>query len=415
MWRNLFVGNILDVFTTVRSNNAVRMEIRNYSTRKNQIKIPAVFMRGGTSKCLMFQEKDLPKDKALWDKIFLSPDPNERQMDGMGGGYSSVSKIMVISPSTRKDVDIDYLFGQVDIKTATVEYTGNCGNCTTAVAPYAIDERLVKAVEPETTVKLFNTNTNKIIHATVQISNGEAATEGEFITEGVPGTSSPIEMKFLAPGGSRTGKLLPSGYVVDKIAVDKHGYNTVPCTLIDSANPMVIVDGKMFGLNGRETPEEIDQNKKLQEVLEIIRTKGGDKMGIPFNQSFPKVIITNEASSYESLEGTTIDKSKMTFMAKIISLGKCHKALPLTGAICLATAAQIESSIVHNIIHSSGQDSPSDFTYIAHPSGIMPIKALVEQLSTGEWHVEYATVVQSARRLMEGSVCVAGSVLDQVE
>lgn len=213
-------------------------------------KYPCVYMRGGTSKAVFFHEKDLPEDKGLWDEIFLKVmgTPDVKQIDGMGGTVSSTSKIAIISPSERPDADVDYTFRQVDIVIPRVDGSANCGNISSAVGPFAIDEGLVEAVEPVTVVRVLNTNTNKIIEEHVRVKDGKAMVHGDESIKGVPGTGSRIDMYFENPAGSRTGKLFPTGNKRD--VFDVPGYGEIEVTVLDCSNPNGFHPGKGSGHPG---------------------------------------------------------------------------------------------------------------------------------------------------------------------
>src|SRR5204863_3832338 len=216
-----------------------------------QRKIPAVYMRGGTSRCLVFHDKDLPRSGPARDRILLSalgsPDPYGRQLDGLGGGISSLSKACIIGPPSHPGADVDYTFAQVDVKNPVVDYQGNCGNCSSAVGPFAIDERLVPGVAGETRVRIHNTNTRKLIVAHVPVKDGEAAVEGDFELAGVPGRGARIALDFLDPGGAGSGRLLPTGNPRDVV-------DGIEASLVDATNPVVFVRAKDLGLAGIETP-----------------------------------------------------------------------------------------------------------------------------------------------------------------
>ena len=234
----------------------------------------AVFMRGGTSKALMFQRRDLPEQQEDWAPIFLAtmgaPDPNGRQLDGMGGGVSSLSKVCVIGPSTHPEADVDYTFVQVGIDDATVDYGGNCGNMSSAVGPFAVDEGLVKAPEDgPTTVRIHNTNTRKLIVARFAIEGGRAAVHGPLAIDGVSGTGAPIRLEFRDLAGARTGRLLPTGEPLDSLSLP--GGRVVRASLVDAANPCVFVDAAELGLIGNEPPENIAKNDALMADLEVLR------------------------------------------------------------------------------------------------------------------------------------------------
>ncbi|MCI0345713.1 MAG: PrpF family protein, partial [Chloroflexi bacterium] len=219
-----------------------------------QRRIRSVFVRGGTSRALVFHQRDLPSDRAAWDAIFLaalgSPDPGGRQLDGLGGGISSLSKVAVVGPSSRPDADVDYTFGQVEVTRAAVDYRGNCGNISSAIGPFAIDEALVPAREPLTVVRIHNTNTRKLIHARIPVEAGQAAVRGDFRLDGVPGSGARIALDFLDPGGAGTGRLLPTGHPQDALEVP--GLGTIAASLVDATNPMVFVRAKDLGLDGTE-------------------------------------------------------------------------------------------------------------------------------------------------------------------
>ena len=224
--------------------------------------LPAVFMRGGTSRAIIFHARDLP-DRAQWDPIFLaamgSPDPNGRQLDGMGGGVSSLSKVCILAPSDREDADIDYTFAQVQIREAAVDYRGNCGNMSSAVGPFAVDEGIVRPNGDTAIVRIFNTNTRKLIRSTFPLQDGHAATEGDLAIPGVAGTGAPVRLDFLTPGGATTGKLLPTGAPLDRL--DVPGLGPIEVSMVDAANACVFVRARDLGLTGRELPDELERER----------------------------------------------------------------------------------------------------------------------------------------------------------
>src|SRR5580692_12394820 len=242
---------------------------------------PAVFMRGGTSRAIMFHPKDLPP-RDEWDPIFLgamgSPDPNGRQLNGMGGGISSLSKVCVLAPSEREDADIDYTFAQVQIREPRVDYRSNCGNMSSAVGPFAVDEGLLRPNGDQAIVRIFNTNTRKIIRSTFPLTDGTAAVDGTMAIPGVAGTGAPVRLDFLAPGGATTGKLLPTGNPVDALMVP--GLGIIAASMIDAGNACVFVLARDLGLTGRELPEALDQDTALLAKLQSIRRTASVAMGI---------------------------------------------------------------------------------------------------------------------------------------
>ena len=238
-----------------------------------QLKIPAVFMRGGTSNAIVFHQKDLPSDRKQWDEIFLaaigSPDPYGRQLDGMGGGISSLSKVCVVGPSSRPDADIDYTFAQVQVKEAKVDYSGNCGNMSSAMGPFAVDEGLLKMTGKEALVRIHNTNTKKVIWSRFALDDGLSAVDGDLSIPGVAGTGAPVRLEFRDPGGATTGKLLPTGNVVDTL--DVAGYGKIKASLVDAANGTCFLNAADLGINGTEMPEALDGNTELLKKLAAIR------------------------------------------------------------------------------------------------------------------------------------------------
>ena len=243
----------------------------------------AVFMRGGTSKALMFHRRDLPEQQERWAPIFLAamgtPDPNGRQLDGMGGGVSSLSKVCVIGPPTHPEADVDYTFAQIGVDDATVDYGGNCGNMSSAVGPFAVDEGLVKTLgDGPTTVRIHNTNTRKLIVARFAIEGGRAAVRGPLAIDGVSGTGATIRLEFRDLAGARTGRLLPTGEPLDSLSLP--GGRAVRASLIDAANPCVFVDAADLGLIGNEPPENIAKNNALMADLEALRRQASILMGL---------------------------------------------------------------------------------------------------------------------------------------
>src|ERR1700761_5575836 len=239
----------------------------------SQTKIRATFMRGGTSKAIVFNRQDLPADPAHWDPIFLavmgSPDPNGRQLDGMGGGLSSLSKVCVVGPSTRPDADIDYTFGQVSVKTAAVDYSANCGNMSSAMGPFAVGEGLAEApVNGDAVVRIHNTNTGKIIVARFPVNDGEVETEGDMAIDGVGGRGAPVRLEFIDPGGTRTGRLLPTGRPRDSLEIP--GLGTVEVSLVDAANPCVFVAATALGKQGNEMPDALEGDPVFLGRMEAI-------------------------------------------------------------------------------------------------------------------------------------------------
>ena len=368
-------------------------------------KYPCVYMRGGTSKAIFFQEKDLPKERVLWDDIFMKVmgTPDVKQIDGMGGTVSSTSKIAIISPSEREDADIDYTFFQVDIVIPRVDGGANCGNISSAVGPYAIDEGLVEAVEPITVVRVFNTNTNKIIEEHVRVKDGHALVHGDEVIMGVPGTGSRIDMYFENPAGSRTGKLFPTGKKRESLAVP--GYGDIEVTILDCSNPMVFIKAESLGIQGTELTE-LNQNTSVMEHIERIRCIAAYLCGFvdcwedarTKSTSAPKVSIVSKAQNYKSMDGIEVKAEDMDLCARAVSVGLIHKAYPMTVAVGTGAAAKIPGTIVSDLIDLiPGQDK----IRIGHASGISGVNVKMDKEK-----VLKCGVTRTARRIMDGYVYI---------
>jgi len=360
-----------------------------------QRKVRAVYMRGGTSRALFFHERDLPAPGPERDRILLaatgSPDPYGRELDGLGGGISSLSKACIIGPSTHPDADVDYTFAQIEIKDPVVDYRGNCGNCSSAVGPFAIDEGMVSVVEGETLVRIHNTNTGKVIVAHVPVQDGEAAVSGDFELPGVAGKGARIALDFVDPGGAVSGRLLPTGAPRDVI-------DGLEASLVDATNPMVFVRARDVGLVGTETPSAVDANRAVTERLEKIRVAAGARMGVTGSAAVPKIAIVAPPMPFTALDGTAYEPDACDLLARVMSMGNCHRAFALTAAMCLAVAARIDGTVVHEACGDVKGD-----VRLAHPSGVLPLDAAVTARDGAPW-AERVTVYRSARRLMEGFV-----------
>ena len=363
-----------------------------------QRRFPAVYMRGGTSRCLVFHERDLPAPGAERDRVLLqalgSPDPYGRQLNGLGGGISSLSKACIIGPPTHPDADVDYTFAQIEVGRPVVDYTGNCGNCSSSVGPFAIDEGLVPARDGITAVRIHNTNTKKIIVARVPVAGGEAAVEGDFELAGVPGRGARIALDFVEPGGARTGALLPTGRPLDEI-------DGLTASLVDATNPMVFVRAKDVGLTGTESPQAMDGDRALSDRLERIRVAAALLMGIPGSAANPKIAVVAPPTAFAGLDGIAYDADAADVVARVISMGNAHRAFALTSAMCLAVAARVDGTVVREC--STASDDAD--VRLGHPSGVLPLDARVV-MKNGAPHAERVTVYRTARRLMEGFVRV---------
>lgn len=368
----------------------------------------ACFMRGGTSKGVIFHRQDLPEDRSEWDALFLSvmgsPDPNGRQLDGMGGGLSSVSKVCIVAPSSRSDADVDYTFAQVLIDEARVDYSGNCGNMSSAIGPFAIDEGLIAPGGDETAVRIYNTNTGKVIRSTFGVEGGRAKVQGDLAIPGVPGTGAPIRLDFLQPGGATTGKLLPTGRARDMLEVP--GVGTIDVSMVDAANACVFVSAHSLGLTGTELPQHVSERDDLMEALAAIRVHASVAMGIAPSisaarekRTVPFIGFVSPPQSSRTLAGTVITAEQADLTVRMLSNGKPHLALPLTASLCTAVCAQIPGSVVHEV----AQPGDADQLRLAMPSGVLHVGAVV-QVEDGLPVAKSGAFYRTARRLFDGVV-----------
>ncbi|MBI3128303.1 MAG: PrpF family protein [Candidatus Tectomicrobia bacterium] len=376
-----------------------------------QRRIPAVFVRGGTSRALVFHARDLPAGRGAWDPIFLralgSPDPNGRQLDGMGGGVSSLSKVAVIGPPSRPDADVDYTFGQVSVEKALVDYRGNCGNISSAVGPFAVDEGLVAAPrDGEALVRIHNTNTGKIIRSRFWMEGGSAAVEGDCALPGVAGAGARVTLEFEDPGGAATGRLLPTGKAVETLYIP--GLGPVEASLVDATNPVVFVRAGDVGLAGSEGPGAMDARTELMVNLEQIRAEAAVRMGLAPDRrtasesvlAVPKVAVVAPPAEYLDLRGERVPEESFDILSRVVSMGKTHRAYALTAAMCLAVAARIPGTLAHEAARAGGGD-----IRLGHPSGVQPVGAEVEN-ANGSSRAAKVIVYRTARRLMEGAVLI---------
>jgi 2-methylaconitate cis-trans-isomerase PrpF len=372
--------------------------------------LPAVFMRGGTSRAIMFHAGDLP-ERDGWDPIFLgamgSPDPNGRQLNGMGGGISSLSKVCVLAPSDRSDADVDYTFAQVQIREASVDYRGNCGNMSSAVGPFAVDEGIVRPNGETAVVRIFNTNTRRIIRSTFPLTEGRAATDGTLAIPGVAGTGAPVRLDFLAPGGATTGRLLPTGQVIDRLDVPDLG--PIAVSMIDAANACVFVRARDLGLTGRELPEELDANHAVLERLQAIRLAASVAMGIARDpveartiHGVPIIGMVAPPMDAPTLSGETITARQVDLTARFLSNGQPHRALPLTASLCTAVAARITGTLANQAMGPAEAET----VRIGMPSGILTVDADVTRDASGAWTAHSGAFYRTARRLFDGRVYV---------
>ncbi|WP_413560335.1 2-methylaconitate cis-trans isomerase PrpF family protein [Bdellovibrio sp. HCB209] len=357
----------------------------------------ATYMRGGTSRALIFNESDLPTDRKAWDALFLralgSPDSYGRQLDGMGGGISSLSKVAIVRKSQHAGADVDYTFAQVSVTDTKVDYKGNCGNISSAIGPYAVMQGLCKVTDGEACVRIFNTNTQKIIHSYFPVKNGTPEFTGSFEIPGVSGTGAPIRLEFQEPGGATTGKLLPTGKICETLQVA--GVGAIEVSMVDAANACVFIRASDVQLSGKESPTELELNKEALKKLDLIRRHASVAMGISKDLedaknyiAIPYIGILSPATSGD-----------MDFEMRVIASGQPHKALPLTVSLCSAVTAKLPGSLVHE----AAQGKSLEQVRIGMPSGVLQLAANVEN-KNGHWIAHSGSFYRTARPLFVGQV-----------
>ena len=383
-----------------------------------QRKIPAVFMRGGTSRAVFFREDDMAAyDHATRERIMLaalgSPDPDGRQIDGLGGGISSLSKAAIIGRSADPSGEVTFNFAQVDVRRPFIDWSGTCGNMSAAVGPFAIDEGLVTPVEPITQVRVLAVNTGKRYIAHVPVQDGVAAVEGDFTIAGVPAPGARIALEYLEPGGSLGGPLFPTGTPRQTIRLADGRQLTV--SIVDAAIPMVYVRAAEVGADATRLAPDLDSDHALQTVLEEIRCRSAVLLGLADSvehahthvQAVPKIALVAPPVSYKSSSGKTIASEHLDLVARAISMRNTHRTFPATSSMCTAVAAAVPDTVVHEV----SQASTAERLRLGHPAGIMEIGAKVAQRGA-IWHAESVTTQRTARRIMEGAILVPQRYLE---
>lgn len=371
------------------------------------LKLPVMLMRGGTSKGVYILEDDLPKNHEEWEPILLRlmGSPDKKQIDGLGGSQSVTSKVAIVKKSSRADADVDYTFAQVSVDKPLVSYKGNCGNISSGVGPFAIERGLVEAKEGTTSVRIFNTNTNKVIIADVRTKNGSVEYDGSFAIAGVPGTSSPVRLKFVEPSGTFGKGLLPTGNAVD--VLDVPGFGQVEVSIVDAANPLVFVKAKDLGLTGRELPDELNASQEKLELLESVRGLAAVKLGLieDYTRSawdtpgIPKMTFVAEAETYVTADGKEIPKESMDLLSRMMSMQKTHPSYAMTGAMCTAAAAVVPGSVVNQVLR---EGADTQYIRIGHPSGILECGVDYQENSAVPY-IEDTFGFRTANLLMEGT------------
>lgn len=372
------------------------------------MKIPCVYMRGGTSKGCLFLKKDLPEDRSQWDETFLKvmggPDP--KQIDGLGGTVSSNNKILIVSPGEQPGIDVEYLVAQVVVGEPVVDYSANCGNMTSAVGPFSIDQGLVRATDPVTKVRMLNLNTNKVIEEFVPTRDGRVEEDGDCAIAGIDGTGAELKVNFLNPAGAKTGKLFPTGKATDELEID--GLGRISVSAIDISNIFVFIDSADIGIQGDELPARLNSDRKLMDTLEQIRGMVAQRAGLvdrwqdaaQTTAGSPKLVIIVPPRTYTDIAGRLVRQEDMDICVRIVSVGAVHKASPLTGATAIGGAAFIKDCIMQRYL---GGRTLTDSVRIGHPSGVM--KVYVDHESQdGEILFKGIAGQRTARKIMEGTV-----------
>ena len=389
-----------------------------------QIKVPATYMRGGTSKGVFFRLDELPErcqqPGAARDNFLLrvigSPDPYGKQIDGMGGATSSTSKSVILSRSTRADHDVDYLFGQVSIDKAFVDWSGNCGNLTAGVGAFAISKGLIDPARVPAngvcTVRIWQVNISKTIIAHVPMTNGEVQETGEFELDGVTFPAAEVQIEFIDPAdegdGDGGGAMFPTGQLVDDLEVP--GVGTFKATMINAGIPTVFVNADAIGYTGTELQDAINGDAKALAMFETLRAYGALRMGLikdaseaAKRQHTPKIAFVAPPAAYTSSSGKAVGTGDVDLLVRALSMGKLHHAMMGTAAVAIGTAAAIPGTLVNT---AAGGGARSQVRF-GHPSGTLRVGAEASQ-QNGEWTVTKAIMSRSARVLMEGWVRVPG-------
>ncbi|TOB61998.1 2-methylaconitate cis-trans isomerase PrpF [Vibrio parahaemolyticus] len=395
----------------------------NTPNQMSQIKVPATYMRGGTSKGVFFNLDDLPAEAqvagAARDKLLLrvigSPDPYAKQIDGMGGATSSTSKTVIVSRSSRDAHDVDYLFGQVSIDKPFVDWSGNCGNLSAAVGPFAIHAGLIPQERiPENgivTVRVWQVNISKTILVHVPIVNGFVQETGEFELDGVTFPAAEIQVDFVDPADGE-GSMFPTGNLVDDLVVPDVG--TFNATFINAGIPTIFIDAESIGYQGTELQDQINNDDAALAMFESIRAHGALKMGLiseleeaQTRQHTPKIAFVSKPKNYQSSSGKAVNESEIDVLVRALSMGKLHHAMMGTAAVAIASAACVPGTLV-NLAAGGGEKESVTF---GHPSGTLKVGAQAKQTEQG-WVVQKAIMSRSARILMEGFVRVPSDVFE---
>ncbi|MGK9044226.1 2-methylaconitate cis-trans isomerase PrpF family protein [Mammaliicoccus vitulinus] len=380
------------------------------------LRVPCVLMRGGTSRGLVFKDSDLPLDHEARERVILKiygSSPNG-QIDGVGGGTSVTSKVAIVGISSANESDIYYTFGQVGVNEKSIDYNVTCGNMASAVGLYAVEEGLVPRVEGETKVKILNTNTNKIMEVLIPIKDGNVENKGDFSISGVEGTGAKITVSFMNPAGAFTGKLFPTGNVIDEIQV---GEKTFEVSILDTGNIVAFVKASDFSLEGYELSQTIDK-PEISKDIEKLRVEIGILLGIfnkyekinPELEALPKITLVSPPKDYKTELGIINKKENNHIIGRYISMGKLHPAFAVSGSICLATACQIPGTIPHSVCERNIGNSIN----IGHPNGTISAEVFLQK-NESDYKLIKGGTGRTARRIMEGTAVVPKYLIEKEE
>ena len=381
-----------------------------------QIGVRCTYMRGGTSKGVYFLEHDLPPAGARRDALLkrIMGTPDVMQIDGMGGTHLVTSKIAIVGPSSILDADIDYTFAQAELTEDVIDYTGNCGNISAGVGPFAIESGLVRPTGPVTQVRIHNTNTGKVMVAHCPVANGKPRVKGDYAIAGVPGTGAEIFLDYRLTVGAKTGRMLPTGNRVDVLELEDG--TQLETTLCDVANTIAFVRARDIGFTGSELPEDINPHPQVVQKLREIRGKAAVKLGFtsdwrrvdqdtPF---LPFVVFVAPPEGYTALSGTPTDADAMDLRARLVFMNRLHEAMAGTGSMCIAAASRVPGSIVNEALGGDGMTKET--LSIGHPNGVMTVQVKSRPANNEEGvEIDGLGFSRTARKIMEGTVYVPAS------
>ncbi len=388
---------------------------------QHDLKIPAVLMRGGTSRGLVFNRDDLPgnfsDDRRLWDLIFLCAlgSPDSRQLDGVGAGDSHTSKVVVVNPSLTPGIDVDFLFAEVAIEQARVDYAGNSGNIISAIGLYALEEGWVKPKTPKTLVRIHNLNTDKVIEVLVPVEDEQAVSSGTFSIDGVPGYGAEIEMRFPNPAATLSPALLPTAEPITTLSI--MGTGKIDVTLLDAANPIVLIDGAALEVDPQTPIATLNHNAELLERIQAIRGHAAVAVGLvntpqsswDYSPMVPFPVLVFPPSDYHNLVSGQehINAGQMDLSVRVVSLGKFHKAINVTVSVAITAACLTPGTLIHTLCPNIPQSGP---LRIGHPSGTVQTRGEASMVD-GQIKIENVSMSRTARRIMQGEILVPSGKL----